>query len=131
MARLIVCDASALIGWLDPADAHHQQAVDSLTGTAGDQLAASTLTIAEVLVGAHRAGRADAVRAALDGIGISEVGLDGRASELARLRASVGLPLPDCGVLLAAQAAGAAAVLGFDARLATAARALGLETIPG
>lgn len=130
MARLIVCDASVLIGWLDSADSHHAHAREILDEFARDDLGASTLTIAEVLVGAYRQGREKQAGSAITEVGVVEIGLDGRASELAQLRAEAGLPMPDCCVLLAAQAKSAAAVLSFDEKLAKAARALGIPAVP-
>jgi predicted nucleic acid-binding protein len=115
---VIVLDASVLIAHLDDHDALHGRAEDALTSVAAHSLAASPLTVAEVLVGPARAGRADEAVGVLRALGISEVAFPADAStRLAELRARTGLKLPDCCVLLAAEAAPADAVLTFDDRL--------------
>ena len=115
---MIVLDASVLIAHLDERDALHDRAEVALTRAAARSLAASPLTVAEVLVGPARAGRADDAVGVLRALGVSEVPLpqDG-STRLAELRARTGLKLPGCCVLLAAEAAPADAVLTFDDRL--------------
>ncbi|MQA73711.1 MAG: PIN domain-containing protein [Solirubrobacterales bacterium] len=129
MARVIVCDASALIAWLDPGDAHHERASADLEELAGEGFGAATLTMAEVLVGPSRTGRADEALTALAGLGLAEIALEGQAAQLAILRAESKRRLPDCCVLLAARLAGAAPVLSYDAKLCAAARSIGLATV--
>jgi predicted nucleic acid-binding protein len=120
---VIVVDASVLIAHLDERDVLHERAVEALLAVAEQTLASSPITLAEVLVGPARAGRLDEAQAALRALGVAEVPLARDASfRLAALRAETGLKLPDCCVLLAADDAGAADVLTFDERLATAAR---------
>jgi len=115
---VIVLDASVLIAHLDARDALHDRAEEALTSVAAYALAASPLTVAEVLVGPARADRADEAVGVLRALGISEVPLPEDAStRLAELRARTGLKLPDCCVLLAAETAPADAVLAFDERL--------------
>lgn len=124
---MIVADASVLIGHLDETDAHHDHAVALMLDTAELPLAASPLTVAEVLVGPARAGRLNEALAALRRLGLREVALAIDAGpRLAILRADTKLKLPGCCVLLAAQDAPAHAVVSFDERLTTAARRLGL-----
>ncbi len=102
-------------------DAHHDRA--TRLDVADEQLAASPLTLAEVLVGPARVGRM--AQAALRDLGVTSIPLDKAApSELASLRADTRLRLPDCSVLLAA-ASVQATVATFDQRLAAAAAALG------
>lgn len=110
-----------LIAHLDGADAHHDRARALLLSAAEEPLAASPLSLAEVLVGPARAGRFDKAIAALHQLRVTGVGLgEGAPIRLAVLRARTGLKLPDCCVLLAAeQAQGAVAT--FDDRLAAAA----------
>lgn len=127
---MIVCDASVLIGWLDSTDAHHAAATELLGELADEDLGCATLTIAEVLVGAYRCGRGSQALNALAGIGLSEIGIEGLAPELAQLRAEVSLPMPDCCVLLAARTRAPAPVLSFDAKLSRVARSIGLITLP-
>ena len=123
---MIVLDASVLIAHLDADDAHHARASALLQAAGSSRLCASRLTLAEVLVGPTRAGRLEVAVAALAQLGVDGVGLDADApARLAGLRASTGLKMPDCAVLLAAEQMDAR-VATFDASLAAAARALGL-----
>ena len=127
---MIVLDASVLIAHLDERDALHERAEEALTSVAAHPLAASPLTVAEVLVGPARAGRADEAVGVLRALGISEVPLPEDAStRLAELRARTGLKLPDCCVLLAAETAPADAVLTFDERLLAAATRRGFRIV--
>jgi predicted nucleic acid-binding protein len=115
---VIVLDASVLIAHLDARDALHDRAEQALTSVASERLAASPLTVAEILVGPARAGRLDEAVGALRVLGVSEIALPTDAStRLAVLRAQTGLKLPDCCVLLAAEEVPADAVLTLDDRL--------------
>lgn len=125
---MIVLDASVLIAHLDDTDDHHARASRVLLAVAGRALRASTVTLAEVLVGPARADRLGAATGALTTMGVEEVRLaDDAATRLAQLRAATSLKLPDCCVLLAALDADAD-VRTFDERLAAAARHLGVAT---
>lgn len=122
---MIVLDASVLIAHFEATDAHHDRATRLLLDVADEQLAASPLTLAEVLVGPARVGRMAQAQAALRDLGVTSIPLDEAApSELASLRAGTRLRLPDCCVLLAAVSV-RAAVGTFDQRLAATAAALG------
>ncbi len=123
---MIVLDASVLIAHLDRRDVHHALATERLGALADQPLGASSITLAEVLVGPTRAGRATDARAALHTLGVEELSLPPDAAErLAALRADTSLKLPDCCVLLAAETVGGA-VLAFDGRLAREAARRGL-----
>ncbi len=123
---MIILDASVLIAHFDREDARHTLATTRLLELAGEPFGASTITLAEVLVGPSRAGRLDEARAALATLGVAELPLPGHAAErLARLRAESGLRLPDCCVLLSAETA-RGRVLSFDRSLGRAAARLGL-----
>lgn len=125
---MIVLDASVLIAFLDPTDAHHSSARDLVRSASGQALGASVLTIAEVMVAPVRAGRTAVVDDALDALRVQRLALTADVVvALAELRVSSGLRMPDCCVLLAAHATGGT-VATFDNRLADAARALGLDT---
>jgi len=127
VAGLTVLDASVLLAHFDDTDPHSEAAAVILADA--DELAASTFTLAEVLVGAARAGRLDEQLAAIAQLQITELPLEhGAAAALARLRADTGLRMPDCCVLHAALSSGAEALGTRDARLAGAAAAHGLET---
>ncbi len=122
---MIVLDASVIIAHWDSADAHHPQANELLLRSSGEEIAASPVTLAEVLVVHVRSGRLDAARQALKDLEVLTLPLDDDAAVgLALLRSSTGLKLPDCCVLLAAEQRGAS-IATFDARVAAAARARG------
>lgn len=126
---MIVLDASVLIAYLDVDDGHHATAEELLVGAIDDDLAADSLTLAEVLVVPARDGRLDRVLAALRDLEVQELGFPvDTAVRLARLRASTGLKMPDCCVLLAAVEA-SASVASFDQRLGQAAENLGLAVL--
>lgn len=125
----LVLDASALIAHLDGHDQHHDAVEALLLGATGRSLAASPLTLAEVLVGPARVGELDRAIRALDALAVETVTLAADSpARLAMLRAMTGLKLPDCCVLHAAEAA-PASVITFDERLASQGRALGLEVL--
>lgn len=127
----MVLDASVLIAHLDESDAHHGAAARVLFDAADEDLAASWLTVAEVLVGPARSGHLDRASAALAQLGVATLRVDvGHPTELARLRASSGLKMPDCCVVLAAEHAGAG-VATFDVRLAAESRRRGLRVVDG
>lgn len=128
---MIVLDASVLIAHLDGADAHHDEATDLLVSAAEDDLVASPITLAEVLVGPAWSGELHRATAALDLLGVGVVALDADApTKLALLRAGTGLKLPDCCVILAAETAGAALAT-FDRGLADAAGKHGISVRGG
>lgn len=123
---MIVLDASVLIGHLDGRDPHHQRARALLTANAGSQLAASSISLAETLVGPARSGQLELARDALGQLAVEELAFEEDApARLATLRAETGLKLPDCCVLLAAQDHGEV-LASFDENLARSARSLGL-----
>lgn len=122
---MIVLDASALIAFLDPSDALHDTAITALLELGGRRLLLSPITHAEVLVGPARAGTLAVTQAALGALGVTEVALPpDAAARLAGLGSATRLKLPNCCVILAAQQS-ACPILTFEARLATAAAALG------
>lgn len=115
---MIVLDASVLIAYLDGEDTHHHRAETLLAREIDDEFAASSLTLAEVLVVPTRENRLTAVRAALQDLELQELPFPAdAAAKLADLRASTNLKMPDCCVLLAAEGA-RARVASFDERLA-------------
>jgi predicted nucleic acid-binding protein len=127
---VIVLDACVLIAHFDETDAFHQDAGALLRSVADQPLGASTLTLAEVLVGPARVGRLGQATAALAQLAVSTIGLSEDAPvRLASLRAGTSLKLPDCCVLLAAEQPGGATVATFDDRLGAAARELGFRVI--
>jgi predicted nucleic acid-binding protein len=126
---VIVLDASVLIAFLDGDDKHHAAAEQLLTQAIDEDLAVNSLTLAEVLVVPVRDGRPDRVLAALHALDIQELPFPAdTALRLAQLRATTGLKMPDCCVILAAEAA-AAAVASFDERLAKTAEIRNLPVL--
>jgi predicted nucleic acid-binding protein len=126
---VIVLDASVLIGHLDGTDPHHARARALLEKSDAEPLGASAITLAETLVAPARTGRLEEAQAALERLGVNELGLGEDApGRLAMMRAEVGLKLPDCCVLLAAQEY-RGAVASFDAELVRTAEALGLTVV--
>lgn len=126
---MIVLDASVLIGFLDGRDRHHAAARALLEGSGSIPLGASGITLAETLVHPARAMRLDDAQEVLERLGVAELGLGaGAPRRLAELRASSGLKLPDCCVVLAAQEH-EGTIATFDQGLARTAQNLGLEAI--
>ena len=122
---MIVLDVNVLIAHLEAGDPQHARAEILLGDLAHEELGASPLTLAEVLVGPARAGRVDRATAVLEELQVHTVALtDDAPLRLALLRAGTNLKLPDCAVLLSAETAGAA-VASFDDRLCAAARERG------
>jgi predicted nucleic acid-binding protein len=123
---VIVLDASVLIAYLDGEDAHHDSAERLLVEAADDDIVVGVLTMAEVLVAPERESRLDAVLAVLRDLEVDEAPLPSDAAvALARLRASTGLKMPDCAVLLTAGSMGAE-LASFDSRLVRAAAGRGI-----
>lgn len=100
-----------------------------LLEASGEQpLGASTITLAETLVSPARTGRIADAEAALQQLGVAELSLgDNTSGRLAGLRAEIGLKMPDCYVLLAAQEH-EGVVASFDTDLLEAASKLGIAT---
>lgn len=120
---MIVLDASVLIAYLDAEDAQHDRSKALLAREIDDELAISSLTLAEVLVLPARENRIAEVRGALGEMEVQELNFPtGSAATLAEIRATTGLKMPDCCVLLAVEKAGARLAT-FDERLARVATA--------
>lgn len=113
---MIVVDASVLIAYLDPDDAHHDAAVAMLSD-ATPPLVVHPLTAAEVLVSPVRQGIAESVWADLVAIGVEVDRSPIDPVQLAGLRVRTGCKMPDCCVLAVA-AGRALSVATFDERLA-------------
>lgn len=126
---MIVLDASVLIAFLDADDAHHPSAERLLRDAVDDGLAASSLTIAEVLVTPTRVGRVVQTLKVLTALGVEDVPLPrDAAGRLAACRVDTGLRMPDCCVLVTAETAGAS-MASFDGRLVREARRRGLRVV--
>ncbi len=115
---MIVLDATVLIAYLDRDDSHHVAAESLLAEAVDGDLGVDPLTLAEVLVAPARNDLIEAAKAALRNLEVAELPFPSPV-RLARLRATTGLRMPDCCVLLAAEdaAATAATIASFDDRL--------------
>jgi predicted nucleic acid-binding protein len=123
---VIVLDASVLIGHFEPADSHHGDATALLKAHLADSFASSVVTLAEVYVGASRAGQADRLEQLLAQLAVKSLELPADAARrLGELRAATGLKLPDCCVLYTAERHNAA-IATFDDALAKRATDFGL-----
>jgi predicted nucleic acid-binding protein len=126
---MIVLDASVLIAFLNLADQHHDRSTEIMTAGATGGFGIHQLTLAEVLVGGVRVGRANQLLADLRAVGV--VPLDPAPDEpliLAEFRATTGLRMPDCCVLAAALHH-TVPLATFDARLRSVAESLGLGVL--
>jgi predicted nucleic acid-binding protein len=126
---VIVLDASVLIGHFEPADAHHTDATALLKAHAQKSFAASVITLAEVYVGAARAGAVDQLHQLLARLRVESLDIPaGAGRRLGELRATTKLKLPDCCVLYTAEHY-TAAIGTFDDKLAARASDLGLTVV--
>lgn len=114
----VVLDASVAIGFLDPADAHHERAVHALREVDRTALSMAASAYSETLVRPLAVGLGDKVEAFVDGLRVEIVPVDrGIARCAAELRAEHGaLRLPDALVIATAQLRDAQ-LLTFDDRL--------------
>jgi predicted nucleic acid-binding protein len=125
VARVVVLDASALIALHDSNDVHHKWALDMFMDTVADELVISTLTYAEVLVHPTRAGKATTFVKDLAGLELTINDLSATDSiNLAEIRATYAVKMPDAVVLLEAARVNAA-VATTDNFLARCARERG------
>lgn len=124
---MMAIDASALIALMDRADAHHRRALGIFAGALEEPVIAHPVNVAEALVGPARLGKGAHASRAIAALGVVLLEHDdGTPGRLAELRATTGLPMPDCCALEAATASGARLAT-FDAGLAKAAAGLGIE----
>jgi predicted nucleic acid-binding protein len=124
---VIVLDASVLIAYLNGSDRHHAKARSLLEALSSEPWGASSVTLSETLVYPARAGRLAEAEATLVELDLQELPLGaGAPGRMAGMRAELGLKMPDCCVLLAAQN-NDATVASFDVGLLSAARKLGLR----
>jgi predicted nucleic acid-binding protein len=123
---VIIIDVSVLVGHFESAEAHHTDATALLRAHALESFAASVITLAEIYVGAARAGQADRLHQLLAQLQIESLDLPaGAARRLGELRATTKLKMPDCCVLYSAEQHNAA-IATFDDKLAARAAELGL-----
>ncbi|MCL2595000.1 MAG: PIN domain-containing protein [Promicromonosporaceae bacterium] len=123
---MIVLDASVVIAYLETTDPHHEAAVRFMAAVI-EELAISSVTLAEVLVGRIDDGTERQVRDAITEVMAVQVLVnadDEWPLDLARAKAKFRLRMPDAIVLASAMRAGGT-VATFDKRLRTAASAAG------
>ncbi len=126
---MIVLDASVLIAYLDADDDRHVVAESLLAREIDDDLGMNPLTLAEVLVAPVREGLLRQAQEALRDLEVNELPFPSdTAVRLAELRATTGLRMPDCCVVLAAEDAGAT-VASFDRQLIQAAKARNMAVL--
>lgn len=127
---MIVLDASVVIAFLDSTDPHHAEASGLLETHAAEGFWIHELTLAEVLGGAVRIGRANQLLHDLEWIGVEVHPQTPQAPlVLAELRATTGLKMPVCCVLAVAQHR-LVPLATFDERLARVAGSLGVHVLP-
>jgi len=114
----VALDASFLIGFLDPADAHHPRAVEELRKFKNVSLSMVASAYGETMVRPLAKGYGEEVDAFLDSMGVEIMPLDrALAHRVAALRNEYPtLALPDAAVLAAARLRDAE-LLTFDERL--------------
>ena len=124
---MIVLDTSVLVAHFDKAHPHHARATDLLIKAGLAPLAASAVTITEVLTAPARREQLPRAVAALRRLGVRGIPLETHSSEsLALLLATTKLKLPDCCVIAAAEQEQATAIATFDDQLVRVARDRGI-----
>lgn len=124
----VVLDASVLIALVNSDDAHHEWAVSFLLDTVEEDLCISTLSLAEALIYPTKAGRASEFQTSIAGLdlNIAPISADS-AAELAEVRVTSGLKMPDA-VMLHLALSRKAALATTDTRLADQSQHHGLKT---
>ena len=114
----VALDASVAIGFLDPADAHHQRATEALRECREASLSMVASAYGETLVKPLANGYGDVVDEFVNSLGVEIIPIDRLlARRVAAIRAEhPTLLLPDAAVFAAAQLRGAR-LLTFDERL--------------
>jgi predicted nucleic acid-binding protein len=126
---VIVVDASVLIAYLASDDPHHAPSLEILS--LDDSFIVHTITLAEALVKGQRSGRMNEVATTFASLGVQEAERQaGEARSLAALRGATRLTMPDCCVLMLAEAQ-SSTLATFDLRLARAARERRIEVLDG
>ncbi|MGC5165497.1 type II toxin-antitoxin system VapC family toxin [Luteimicrobium sp. DT211] len=120
---MIVVDANVVIAASTPAHPHHDAAQRIASEHGGDGMVLHPLTMAEVLVGPARVGAEVAARHVLEAAGF-DIAPDGGPSpeDLARVRATAALKMPDACVLATAEQL-SVPLATFDQRLTREAQA--------
>jgi predicted nucleic acid-binding protein len=100
LAQLVVLDASALIALASDTDPNHNWALEMFRDTAAFGLQMTALTQAEVLVHPARAGKLEKFLKLIGALGLEITPIEeSDASQIAKIRASTSLKMPDAVVL--------------------------------
>jgi len=100
LAQLVVLDASALIALASDTDPNHNWALEMFRDTAAFGLQMTALTQAEVLVHPARAGKLEKFLKLIGALGLEITPIEeSDSSQIAKIRASTSLKMPDAVVL--------------------------------
>ena len=100
MAQLVILDASALIALATDTDPNHNWALEMFRDTAAFGLQMTALTQAEVLVHPARAGKLEKFLKLIGALGLEITPIEeSDSSQIAKIRASTSLKMPDAVVL--------------------------------
>ena len=100
MAQLVVLDASAVIALASDTDPNHSWALGMFRDTAAFSLQMTALTEAEVLVHPARAGKLEKFLKLIGALGLEITPIEeSDSSQIAKIRASTSLKMPDAVVL--------------------------------
>ena len=100
MAQLVVLDASALIALASDTDPNHNWALEMFRDTVSFGIQMTALTQAEVLVHPARAGKLEKFLKLIGALGIEITPIEeSDSSQIARIRATTSLKMPDAVVL--------------------------------
>lgn len=125
----VVLDAVTVIALLDPGNAHHAAARETVLPLAGMPKLIHPINLAEVLVKPVQDGTAEKVLTALSQAGITTfTPVVSEPLDLARVRAFTRIKIPDACAYNTAASRNLPLVT-FDKRLATAARTAGLTVL--
>jgi predicted nucleic acid-binding protein len=116
---LVALDASVVIAFLSPKDAHHEAAVSALREHEDDELVLPAVAYAEVLVGPYARG-SDAVEVVRGFVADMRISIepvsDAIAERAAELRAQAKIRMPDALVLATGDVLDADTILTADDR---------------
>jgi len=100
LAQLVVLDASAVIALASDTDPNHSWALGMFRDTAAFSLQMTALTEAEVLVHPARAGKLEKFLKLFGALGLEITPIEeSDSSQIAKIRASTSLKMPDAVVL--------------------------------
>jgi predicted nucleic acid-binding protein len=100
LAQLVILDASALIALASDTDPNHNWALEMFRDTAAFGLQMTALTQAEVLVHPARAGKLEKFLKLIGALGLEITPIEeSDSSQIAKIRASTSLKMPDAVVL--------------------------------